>query len=218
MSGEDRAHGDAVVAAHPDVADLVALVSLEYRGIERIDWAAAEAELGTRLPADYRSLLDTYGVGDIGNMVVLPPVPIDVRGPSIGTEIDLFRTLWDEDCGVPGVAARAEDVLPWGTGCNANLLGWLTTGPDPDAWPVVVWRRHMSSTETHWALFDCGMVRFLTRLMRAEFDACPLGDASLWGRPMPFISRREQRRRLVAGLDPMTGEPDPYAEMFPIYE
>ena len=43
-----------------------------------------------------------------------------------------------------------------------------------------------------WALFDCGMVRFLTR--------------------------REQRRRLVAGPDPMTGEPDLYADMFPIYE
>ena len=196
----------------PDVVELLALAPMEPGGTERIDWVAAEAGLGTRLPADYRSFLDAYGVGDILNMVVLPPMEIDVPGPSIATETAEFRTLWNEDGGVPG------DVLPWGGGCNANLLGWLTTGPDPDAWPVVVWRRHMSSDETHWKLFDCGMVRFIVRLMRAEFDRCPLGDASLWGQPAPFVSRREQRRRLVAGLDPMTGEPDPYAEMFPIYE
>jgi hypothetical protein len=206
------------VADHPDVVELRALVPMEPGGTERIDRAPAEAGLGTRLPADYWSFLDAYGVGDIANMVVLPPMEIDVIGPSIATEIDEFRTLWNEDGGVPGVAADAKDVLPWGGGCNANLLGWLTTGPDPDAWPVVVWRRHMSSDETHWKLFDCGMVRFIVRLIRAEFDRCPLGDASLWGRPAPFISRREQRRRLVAGLDPITGEPDPYAEMFPIYE
>ncbi|MCG6497680.1 hypothetical protein [Kitasatospora sp. A2-31] len=62
------------------------------------------------------------------------------------------------------------------------------------------------------------MVKFLTRIMLAEFDECPPGDASVWGRPGAFVSWREQRRRLVAGLDPLTGEPDPYAEMFPIFD
>jgi hypothetical protein len=195
---------------HPDVAELRTLVLSEHTDPMPVDRAG--------LPADYRSFMDTYGAGDIGNMVVLPPAPIDVRGPDIASETGEFRTLWTEDGGVPGVVAGAEDVLPWAGGCNANLLGWLTTDPDPDSWPVVVWRRHMSSDETHWALFDCGMIRFLIRLMRADFPRCPLGDASLWGHPTPFVSRREQRRRLVAGLDPLTAEPDPYAEMFPIYE
>lgn len=115
-------------------------------------------------------------------------------------------------------AGPEASVLPWGTGCNANEMGWLMTDADPDQWPVVAWRRHMSYGDSHWALFDCGMVQFLTRMMLAEFDECPLGDASLWGRPAPFVSWREQRRRLVAGLDPLTGEPDPYADMYPVID
>ncbi|MFJ3654108.1 hypothetical protein ACIPPR_12435 [Streptomyces nigra] len=50
--------------------------------------------------------------------------------------------------------------------------------------------------------------------MTAEFDACPLSDLSLWGRVGTFVHHEEQERRFYAGLDPVTGEPDPYAGMF----
>ena len=53
-------------------------------------------------------------------------------------------------------------------------------------------------------------------MMLGRFDACPLGDASLWNRTDVFVSWREQERRLAAGLDPCTGEPDPYAHLFPV--
>jgi hypothetical protein len=33
--------------------------------------------------------------------------------------------------GVPGIELGADRVLPWPSGCNANELGWLMTGPDP---------------------------------------------------------------------------------------
>ncbi|MEU9339464.1 hypothetical protein AB0D49_41060 [Streptomyces sp. NPDC048290] len=209
------------MAVHPDVEALLRIAPPEHRGEERIDWAAAEAALGTRLPSDYTSFMDTYGVGDIGELVILPPLPVDVPNLSdchIGSMSEGLRWVWEKEGGVPGVSAGPEDVLPWGTGCNANEMAWLTTDADPDKWPVVTWRRQVSYGESRWAIFDCGMVKFLTRMMLAEFDECPLGDASLWGRPGAFVSWREQRRRLVAGLDPLTGEPDPYAEMFPIFD
>lgn len=47
-----------------------------------------------------------------------------------------------------------------------------------------------------------------------EFDECPLSDLSLWGRVGTFVHHEEQERRFHAGLDPMTGEPAPYAGMF----
>jgi hypothetical protein len=154
-------------------------------------------------------------VGDIGELIIVPPVPVDVLHLDsfhIGTMSSHLRMLWEQDGGVPGVSAGAEAVLPWGSGCNdANEMAWLMTDSDPDKWPVVVWRRQISCGSSHWALFDCSMVKFLTRMMLAEFDECPLGHASLWGRPAPFVSWREQRRRLVAGLYPLTGERDPYA-------
>ncbi|MFD4711856.1 hypothetical protein ACFWN5_19595 [Streptomyces sp. NPDC058430] len=71
-----------------------------------------------------------------------------------------------------------------------------------------------SGSNPHWALFDCGMAEFLRRLMTAEFDARPLNDLSLWGRVGTFVHHAEQERRFPAGLDPMTGEPDPYVGMF----
>ncbi|GGR53966.1 hypothetical protein [Streptomyces roseolus] len=209
------------MTTHPDVAALLDLVPAEFAGGERIDWDAAEDALGTALPGDYKALLDTYGVGDIGDLVILPPLPGDVRGWEgchIGARTEELRGLWAEDAGVPGVASGADAVLPWGTGMNANEMGWLMNGPDPDEWPVVAWRRHHAWGESPWALFDRTMVQFLTRMMLGRFDACPLGDASLWKRTGAFVSRREQERRFRAGLDPFTGEPDPYARMFPAVE
>jgi len=58
-------------------------------------------------------------------------------------------------------------------------------------------------------------VQFLVRVLRGDFDECPLGDLSLWGRePAVFLNRHEEDRMWKAGLDPWTGEPDPYAGMF----
>jgi hypothetical protein len=33
--------------------------------------------------------------------------------------------------GVSRIELGADRVLPWPSGCNANELGWLMTGPDP---------------------------------------------------------------------------------------
>lgn len=206
------------MAVHPDVAELLRVVPADRRGGEQIDWLAAEAVLGTRLPSDYMSFLDTYGAGDIGELVIVPPLPVEVPGWEachMATASRNLRTLWAADSGVPGVDATGGTVLAWGTGANANELGWLTTDPDPQNWPVVVWRRQVGRDTSPWAMFDCGMAGFLSRLMLARFDECPLGDESLWGKPGRFVSWREQHRRSVEGLDPFTGEPDPYADMFP---
>ncbi|MEU6311550.1 hypothetical protein [Streptomyces sp. NPDC047014] len=62
------------------------------------------------------------------------------------------------------------------------------------------------------------MVEFITRMMQGRFDARPLGDALLWNRTGTFVSWREQLRRQRAGLDPLTGEPSPYADMYPVTE
>jgi hypothetical protein len=37
---------------------------------------------------------------------------------------------------------------------------------------------------------------------------------ALWGVTAPFVHWREQQRRWLAGLDPETGDPDPYVQDF----
>ncbi|CAM3911786.1 SMI1/KNR4 family protein [Kibdelosporangium persicum] len=200
------------MADRADIDALLRVMPNDHGADERVDWAAAEARLGTSLPDDYRAFMAVYGGGAIDNLIILPPLPTDNSwSGSISEHTKQLRDLWDTEGGVPGVPPGANQVLSWGTGCNANELGWLVTGLDPNLWPVVVWRRHESPP---WALFECGMAEFIRRLMTAEFDECPLSDLSLWGRVGSFVHHREQQRRFHAGLDPMTGEPDPYADMF----
>lgn len=200
------------MAGRTDVEALQQIMPSDWGADEKVDWADAEARLGASLPTDYRGFMAVYGGGCINNLIVLPPLPTgNDRGSSIAGHTAGFRELWTMEGGVPGVELGADQVLPWGSGCNANELGWLMTSPNPDQWPVIVWRRHDAP---HWALFDCGMADFLRRLMTAEFDECPLSDLSLWGRVGTFVHHEEQKRRFHAGLDPMTGEPDPYAGMF----
>lgn len=196
---------------------LLGLVSPEHGADEHLDWPAVEAALGTRLPTDYMAFMSVYGAGDLGELGILGPLPVEYPQWDPGSVLDSgpeFRDLWDSEGGVPGVTADSSALLPWGSGCNANELGWLTLDPDPDRWHVVAWRRQVSYGESRWALFDCGMVDFLVRMMRAEFAKCPLGDASLWGRTASFVHWREQQRRWLAGLDPETGEPDPVVRNF----
>ncbi|MFR9793626.1 SMI1/KNR4 family protein [Streptomyces sp. MB22_4] len=205
------------MSAQNSLQALLGLVSPQHGADEQVDWPAAEQALGTGLPSDYRAFMSVYGAGGLGELGILGPVPVDYPQWDPGSILDsrpTFQDLWSTEGGVPGVTADSGAVLPWGSGCNANELGWLTLDPDPDEWPVVVWRRQIGYGDCRWALFDCGMVDFLVKMMRAEFDVCPLGDASLWGATAPFVHWREQQRRWLAGLNPETGEPDPLVQGF----
>ncbi|WP_225634349.1 hypothetical protein [Streptomyces solaniscabiei] len=74
-----------------------------------------------------------YGGGGIDDLSVLPPLPTGTGWQgSITGHTPGFRELWAMEGGVPGIELGADRVLPWASGCNANELGWLMTGPDPD--------------------------------------------------------------------------------------
>lgn len=196
---------------------LLSLVPPEHGADEQVDWGAAEEALGTRLPSDYRAFMAVYGAGSFGELDILGPLPVEYPQwdpGSIVADTPQLRMLCAEEAGPLAPAIDAAAVLAWGAGCNANELGWLTVDEDPDRWPVVAWRRQIAWNDSHVAVFDCGMTDFLVRMMRAEFDTCPLGDASLWGKTAPFVHWREQQRRWQAGLCPETGEPDPVIQGF----
>ncbi|MEU9340301.1 hypothetical protein AB0D74_03630 [Streptomyces sp. NPDC048278] len=205
------------MSAESSLEPLLGLVSPEHGADEQVAWADVEAALGVGLPSDYKAFMSVYGAGDIGDLGILGPLPVASLQWDPGSIVDSvppFRELWDGEGGVPGIEADGGSVLPWGSGCHANELGWLTLDPNPDRWPVVAWRRQIGYGDSRWKLFDCGMVDFLVRMMRAEFDECPLGDASLWGKTAPFVHWRVAQRRWLAGLDPETGEPDPHVQDF----
>lgn len=199
---------------HSEVEALLRVVPADHGADERVDWTLVERELGIGLPADYKSFMAVYGAGSLGDLAIFPPLPVDYPQwdpGSVSEQTGRLRELWAVEGGIPGVAEDPDCVLAWGAGCNANEVGWLMSGSDPAMWPTVVWRRHSTP---RLAVFDCGMVAFIRRMLLAQFDECPFSDLTLWGRPAAFVHWAEEQRRWLAGLDPETGEPDPVVADF----
>ncbi|MFJ6936868.1 SMI1/KNR4 family protein [Streptomyces sp. NPDC101132] len=195
------------------VAALERLMPAVHGADEEIDWAAAEAAWGTRFPADYVAFMARFGAGGInGEASVL--LPLAKRGPQwdpdqMAEETANARAQWGVLGGRAAFEADPAHILAWGVTGGSDILCWLTTDPDPDRWPVLVCGRHTAEV---FALHPYGMAEFLCRLFSDEFEVNPV-SLVFWDseRPQTFVNWREEQRRWLAGLNPQTGEPDPYA-------
>lgn len=134
-------------------------------------WERLFEELGTRLPAAYVALMDRYGAGCWGDWLRFH-TPLRTDGG--------FRRLAEQDAEAYRGAIggwRAEDPFPvwpepggllaFATSNDADVLGWLTEGPDPDAWPLVVWPRHAPQGPP----LPYGLVDTLLAWQRGRFEA-----------------------------------------------
>ncbi|MGW1028842.1 SMI1/KNR4 family protein [Streptomyces sp. NPDC002577] len=110
-------------------------------------WEELYEKLGTRLPAEFVTLMERYGAGTwTGWLDVEPPLQ-----PGRGGFADecLQRLKWLAEFHVdypqfhPHPAWPAPGgFLPFASTIDGDLVGWLTEGPDPDAWPLIVAPRH----------------------------------------------------------------------------
>ncbi|MFF5897147.1 SMI1/KNR4 family protein [Streptomyces argenteolus] len=77
-----------------------------------IDWAATETRLGTRLPADYKRMVETFGEGAFDAFLSLNQEP--------------WTDLWEDG------------LLAWAGTEHKNRYCWRPDGEDPDRWTVTV--------------------------------------------------------------------------------
>lgn len=182
-----------------------------------VDWGRLHRSWGRKFPADYRQFVEVYGHGGVdGFLLIVRPEPRDApRGVGTGgmaQETATAELLWTKVRKEAGLAGAAPRLVAWGVNSAADTLCWDAAGDDPATWPVLV----CSRGDMLWRRYDCGMVEFLLRVLRADFDTCPLSDLSIWGvENATFLTPTEEERLREAGLDPWTGEPDPYAGMYP---
>ncbi|MFF4548456.1 hypothetical protein [Streptomyces sp. NPDC001435] len=111
----------------------------------RIDWPTIEADLGTRLPRDYKEIVDLFGAGSFDEYFELA-VP---RDSGAG------RNPWKSD----GFDPARGGLLPFGWS-EYELLMWRTGATDPDAWTVVT-QSHDGDDQR----FDRGAGEFILRML-----------------------------------------------------
>ncbi|MCZ4121671.1 SMI1/KNR4 family protein [Streptomyces sp. H39-S7] len=200
------------MASEADFQALMRIMPPHAGAGDVVDWAAVEQGWGFQFPVDYKRFMEVYGGGAIDNyLATISPEPfgLDAAFQGMISETRNARANWDRRPGGQGVVTASSSLVVWGVDASADLLCWVTDGADPDRWPVMVWNQD----DRQWTVFNCGMADFLLRMFRAEFDECPLGDLSLWGEADPqFLHTNEEKRLRAAGLDPWTGEPDPFAD------
>lgn len=169
----------------------------------RGDWTLAERELGTRLPDDFKQLVQTYGLGDFWGRVILRtpfgdnnPVRLDA---TFLDDFESARELWPEQYPYP-FFPEPGGLLAWAVTESGTSLCWLTDG-QPDAWPVVIWSR-----DDAYERFDCGAAEFLEGWISGRIISALLGgDPDL----APWFDRAVDRDHVYVGL----GEGDlPYDE------
>jgi hypothetical protein len=186
-----------------DPAGIAALGQVLSPGLgadEHIDWQAAEARWGTRFPQDYMAFMSVYGVGSIGSQNLIGEISIDAPLPTksalwphgdLEEETENARGAWEDQGGQEGLDIDPEHILAWGSTSGADILCWLTTDPDPDRWPVLVFDRQMLLEPV--TVFRCGMVEFLRKLLLDE-----LGSFGVEFEPVPrFVHWRVAERRGV---------------------
>lgn len=107
------------------------------------DWAAAEQQLGARLPADYKELAETFGPGMFGEWLWLM---LPTGDGKYGEDLlaTWSRNLAHDTAGSAmwepyGLHPKPGGLLEWGgTPDGQVMFYWAVEGDDPDRWPVVV--------------------------------------------------------------------------------
>lgn len=194
--------------------DLAALRDLMPPTVEgdSVEWSRVSESWGREFPEDYRRFIEMYGAGTIDRyLVVLGP---ELKGEEPLTDGMLMETLdaqdaWSEARKSSELSGSSPELIAWAADASADILCWDASGSDPNAWPILVYNQD----DYEWSRYECGMVEFLVRVLRAGFAECPLGDLSLWGSgSVRFLNKRERMRLSRQGLNPWTGKPNPYAQ------
>lgn len=122
-----------------------------------VDWSAAEAALGTRLPADYKEIVDLFGEGgfdDYLDLLVPGAFGSDLVQWSRGDaeHADMWRPY--------AVHPAPDGLLRWGTSEQEVDFFWQTGAGDPDGWTVLA-----QPDFDVWERFGCGVGEFVLRML-----------------------------------------------------
>ncbi|MGW1003125.1 hypothetical protein [Streptomyces sp. NPDC002520] len=171
------------MSARADVDALLRLMPPPRDDGTSVDWEGMALSWGRPFPPDYQRFIEEYGAGTVqGFLVVDAPqakVPLEEAGlDGMVQETLTVEGAWELADKSPVLEGTSPRLINWGVDSAADMMCWDASGEDPAAWPVLVFNRG----DDLFSRYDCGMVEFLTRLLRGEFPKSPLEDVDLFGR------------------------------------
>ncbi|WP_405830613.1 MULTISPECIES: hypothetical protein [unclassified Streptomyces] len=147
------------------VDGVVAVTGWDTARARTIDWASVETRIGTALPGDYKQLAELFGHGAFDGYLQLHTPDARFKSDDIVLHTEWLgewaRThrsgLWEpyEVYPAPG------GLLEWAGSEQADQFYWLTEGPDPDRWPILV----KEDIPDSWQRFDGTTAEFVYRLL-----------------------------------------------------
>ncbi|MBS4099940.1 SMI1/KNR4 family protein [Tsukamurella paurometabola] len=171
-----------------DVSQLVQLVA-PPEAPAPVDWVDVEGRLGTRLPVDYKLLIETYGQGRFfGDLAIVGPDRMaELRSDAIADTVrnhaadGPYRCLARTSPGVDvdaAIGVVADRYLLWGGGIDGGSGFWrVSADEDPDRWPVVY-------CESAFIDYDpAGLLHYLVALFSGDLESSvfPIGGSRYEG-------------------------------------
>ncbi|MFI9235743.1 hypothetical protein [Streptomyces sp. NPDC053079] len=163
------AERDVPAVAMPDGASwvdgVVAVTGWDTTCARTVDWAGVEARLGTALPGDYKRLVELFGHGAFDGYLQL-----HVPGAGFESADIVLHTEWLGEWASRNrsglwepyeVYPASGGLLEWATSEQADQFFWLTEGPDPDKWPILV----TEDIPDSWVRFDGTTAEFVYRML-----------------------------------------------------
>ncbi|MFE0461105.1 hypothetical protein ACFW1A_17845 [Kitasatospora sp. NPDC058965] len=125
----------------------------------QVDWDLVEERVGSRLPSDYKRLVEQFGKGTFDDGYIDLPLPDEL----------VTWARFHADSG----------VLPWAGNEQEMRLCWITDGADPDVWPVCVMGAGQLGTGDR---FDCTATELIVRMLTDPHHpyAVPIDYISPW--------------------------------------
>ncbi|MFJ7422650.1 SMI1/KNR4 family protein [Streptomyces uncialis] len=131
---------------------LVTLTGWIPRAYE-VDWASVESRLGSRLPSDYKRLVEVFGRGQFdGFFQILMPEEVISYAE---TNKKHGQDPWEPHPPFPATGG----ILTWAGSEHEQSFYWVTEDPDPDRWTVYV----TDVGPDAGTRFDCTATEFLHR-------------------------------------------------------
>jgi hypothetical protein len=154
------------------------------------DWDSLEAAVGVSYPEEFRELVDLFPPGDFQTFVNLLH-PSDLTSPAEYKRrvLECATVVRDRaaDLNEPvGVYPDPGGLLPWATVGFGPVICWLTEGPNPDEWPVVV-----CGSVDRWNYYEQATAAFLRALVTVPTPVTELSYVAEAIQPPAFTTLHE---------------------------